>query len=54
MHGYDSFPEPKIVIAALEACKRINDHSLAVRYLEALKVSFKFKISKNFINLKKK
>jgi cytochrome c oxidase subunit 5a len=37
MQGFDSFPEPKIVIAALEACKRVNDHSLAVRYLEALK-----------------
>jgi cytochrome c oxidase subunit 5a len=37
MQGMDLFPEPKIVIAALEACKRINDHSLAVRYLEALK-----------------
>jgi cytochrome c oxidase subunit 5a len=37
MHGHDSFPEPKIVIAALEACRRVNDHSLAVRYLEALK-----------------
>ena len=37
MHGHDSFPEPKIVMAALEACKRVNDHSLAVRYLESLK-----------------
>ncbi len=31
------FPEPKIVIAALEACRRLNEHSVAVRYLEALK-----------------
>ena len=37
MQGLDFFPEPKIVIAALEACRRVNDHSLAVRYLEALK-----------------
>jgi cytochrome c oxidase subunit 5a len=38
LQGYDNFPEPKIVSAALEACKRVNDHSLAVRFLEALKV----------------
>ncbi len=38
MQGYDNFPEPKIVIAALEACRRLNEHSVAVRYLEALKV----------------
>jgi len=37
MQGFDNFPEPKIVIAALEACKRLNEPSLAVRYLEVLK-----------------
>jgi cytochrome c oxidase subunit 5a len=40
MQGYDNFPEPKIVIACLEACRRLNEHSVAVRYLEALKVKF--------------
>lgn len=38
LQGVDAFPEPKIVIAALEACRRLNEHSVAVRYLEALKV----------------
>ncbi len=39
MQCIDVFPEPKIVISCLEACRRLNEHSLAVRYLEALKVS---------------
>ncbi|XP_054160215.1 cytochrome c oxidase subunit 5A, mitochondrial-like [Oppia nitens] len=37
MHGMDLVPEPKVVIAALHACRRVNDYALAVRYLEALK-----------------
>jgi len=37
MQGMDLVPEPKIIIAALKACRRVNDHSLAVRYLEAIK-----------------
>ena len=41
LQGVDAFPEPKIVISALEACRRLNEHSLAVRYLEALKVYFR-------------
>lgn len=36
MHGNDLIPEPKIMIAVLKACRRVNDHSLAVRYLEAV------------------
>lgn len=36
MHGFDLVPEPKIMIAVLKACRRVNDHSLAVRYLEAV------------------
>lgn len=35
--GEDLVPEPKIVIAALKACRRINDYSLAVRFIEAVK-----------------
>jgi len=38
MHGMDLVPEPKVVVAALQACRRVNDHSLAVRYLEAIKM----------------
>lgn len=30
-------PEPKIIIAALKACRRINDYALAVRFIEAVK-----------------
>lgn len=37
LHTIDLIPEPKIIKAALKACRRVNDHSLAVRYLEALK-----------------
>lgn len=38
LQGYDLVPEPKIVIAAMKACRRVNDYALAVRFLEALKV----------------
>ncbi|XP_005097521.1 cytochrome c oxidase subunit 5A, mitochondrial [Aplysia californica] len=34
--GEDLVPEPKIIIAALKACRRLNDYSLAVRYLESV------------------
>lgn len=30
----DLVPEPKIIAAALKACRRVNDHALAVRWLE--------------------
>lgn len=40
MHGMDMVPNPQICIAALKACRRINDFALAVRFLEALKVTF--------------
>lgn len=36
MHLFDLVPEPKIMIEVLKACRRVNDHSLAVRYLEAV------------------
>lgn len=34
----DLVPEPKIIVEILKACRRVNDHSLAVRYLEAMYV----------------
>jgi len=37
LQGYDSVPEPKLVIAAMKACRKVNDYALAVRYLEAVK-----------------
>lgn len=33
----DLVPEPKIIVAALKACRRVNDYSLAVRFLESVK-----------------
>jgi len=36
LHRLDLIPEPKIIVAALKACRRVNDYALAVRYLEAL------------------
>lgn len=35
--GMDLIPEPKIIVAALKACRRVNDYALAIRYLEAVK-----------------
>jgi len=35
--GMDLVPEPKIIIAAMKACRRLNDYALAVRFLEAVK-----------------
>ena len=35
--GMDLVPEPKIVIAALNACRRLNDFALATRFLETVK-----------------
>lgn len=37
--GYDLVPEPKIIDAALRACRRLNDFATAVRILEVVKVS---------------
>lgn len=36
--GYDLVPEPKIVEAALRACRRLNDLASAIRILESVKV----------------
>lgn len=33
----DLIPDPKIINAAMHACRRLNDYSLAVRFLEAIK-----------------
>ncbi|XP_055333253.1 cytochrome c oxidase subunit 5A, mitochondrial-like [Paramacrobiotus metropolitanus] len=37
LHRIDGVPEPETIIAALHAIRRVNDHSLAVRFMEALK-----------------
>lgn len=36
--GFDLVPEPRIIIAAMQACRRINDISVAIRFLEAVKL----------------
>jgi len=35
--GMDLVPDPKIISAALKACRRINDYALTTRFLEAIK-----------------
>uniref|UniRef100_A0A6A7FPV0 Cytochrome c oxidase subunit 5A, mitochondrial n=1 Tax=Hirondellea gigas TaxID=1518452 RepID=A0A6A7FPV0_9CRUS len=35
--GMDLVPEPKIIIAALHACRRLNDYAVTTRFLEAIK-----------------
>jgi cytochrome c oxidase subunit 5a len=37
--GMDLVPEPKIIIAGLKACRRVNDYALAIRWLEGIKDS---------------
>jgi len=37
MNRLDLIPEPEIISACLQACRRVNDHSLAVRYLETIR-----------------
>lgn len=46
--GMDLVPEPKIITAALRACRRVNDYALAVRFLEA--VEFKTDGKKEIYN----
>ncbi|CAH0551075.1 unnamed protein product [Brassicogethes aeneus] len=35
--AYDSVPDPRIIISALNACRRLNDYALTVRFLESVK-----------------
>lgn len=37
LSGMDLVPDPQIVIAALHACRRLNDYALATRFLETVK-----------------
>jgi len=36
--GMDLVPDPKIISAALRACRRVNDYALTTRFLEAIKM----------------
>lgn len=35
--GMDLVPDPKIICAALKACRKLNDYALTTRFLEAVK-----------------
>nr|UPQ44817.1 mitochondrial cytochrome c oxidase subunit 5A [Epicauta chinensis] len=35
--GYDFVPDPPVIIAALRACRRVNDYAISIRFLEAIK-----------------
>ena len=37
LYGKDLVPEPKILIAMLHACRRLDDYPMTVRILEAVK-----------------
>lgn len=36
--GMDLVPEPKAIIAALYACRRIDDYAMTIRFLEMVKM----------------
>jgi len=36
LYSMDMVPEPKIICAALRACRKVNDYALTVRFLEAI------------------
>ena len=37
LYGHDLVPEPKIVCAALKACRRLDDYPMTVRIFEMIK-----------------
>lgn len=37
LYGQDLVPEPKILVAMLHACRRLDDYPLTVRILESVK-----------------
>ena len=37
LYGHDLVPEPKIVNAALKACRRVDDFAMSVRILEMIR-----------------
>ena len=37
LYGHDLVPEPKIISAALKACRRIDDFAMSVRILEMVR-----------------
>merc|ERR1712189_119357 len=37
LYGHDPVPEPKIISAALKACRRIDDYAMTVRIFEMVR-----------------
>ena len=37
LYGHDLVPEPKIIVAMLQACRRLDDFGMTIRILEAVK-----------------
>ncbi|KAK5647756.1 hypothetical protein RI129_002648 [Pyrocoelia pectoralis] len=35
--GMDMVPDPRIIISALYACRRVNEYSVAIRFLEVVR-----------------
>lgn len=38
LNNFDIIPDPKIIDAALRACRRVNDYALTLRFLESIKI----------------
>ncbi|XP_050521154.1 cytochrome c oxidase subunit 5A, mitochondrial [Daktulosphaira vitifoliae] len=36
--GQDAVADPKVIIAALKACRRLNDYAMAIRFLESIRI----------------
>ena len=37
LYGHDLVPEPRIIIAMLHACRRLNDFPMSIRVMESVK-----------------
>lgn len=49
LHNFDVIPDPKVVEAALRACRRVNDYGLTIRFLESIKIKCGTKKNRDLI-----
>lgn len=49
LNHYDLVPEPEVVKAALQACRRVNDFALCVRFLEGVKMKCGWKKNRELV-----
>ncbi|VDD95448.1 unnamed protein product [Enterobius vermicularis] len=49
LNHYDLVPEPEVVKAALQACRRVNDFALCVRLLEGVKIKCGWKKNRELV-----